>query len=374
MDSIKSLFRRSQDQENLVRTIPGMQPSDTGPTSEDEMKVIIDGFLGYIRALEQEVQGEVENAIRKESRRADDEAKNRLDEWRKDLDMEIEDYKRQKKQFELDLVLAVNQHNRTITELQSRNDSQNSMLDDTKAEVRALRDKIDSYSTEIESNEKRIEEQRAERGKSQDQLDYFFQQMIRDHEHMAELQSGNDSQNRMFENQRVEREVMAEKIHDYLEQIKSNDKRIAELQARNQSQKKVIHDQKAEIGTLQSEFNAAFNEINKLRVYNAELKEIHDRQANRIKDLTKDLKRAIYLDIHTGILTLEAEPYRIEIKIQNFLPTTLQQGVQLHPVGSVGQETGQAHLRAVTAINNARRDGLGDNVQASLTYADQGVL
>lgn len=207
MDSIRSLFRRSIEQENLIRTVQErLQQSSTGRASDgDEMNTIIDGFLGYIRALEQEVQAEVEKVSKKETERANNEIRTRLEASRKDLDIEragfekaiiaremlrdnekiriglatarrdLDDFKRdmknefglyiqkgndgfQKKNEKLQSLLAVcsadlERHSKLTVELQFQVDSQNKTIVEQKEEIDTLRSQL---SSNVQSTDKQI--------------------------------------------------------------------------------------------------------------------------------------------------------------------------------------------------------------------------
>ncbi|KAL8913390.1 MAG: hypothetical protein Q9171_001769 [Xanthocarpia ochracea] len=171
MDSIKSLFRRSHEQEeDLIRTAQekmAQQPTaDTGlPTTntEDEIKVIIDGFLGYIRALEQKVQEEVENAIQETER--GNEIKTRLERSRKELDKEKADfidekYKEQsgmeKEKSQSHLKELFEHHKAYLTEEFDRRVA--AAYDTFRKENEELQSRIASYATKIQSDEVQIVE------------------------------------------------------------------------------------------------------------------------------------------------------------------------------------------------------------------------
>ncbi|KAL8647874.1 MAG: hypothetical protein Q9210_005302 [Variospora velana] len=165
MDPIRSFFRRSRYQENLIRTVRGIQQSNTGRAStEEEMKTIIDGFPGYIRALEQEVQAEVEKALGEETNRVNEEIQSRLDASRKDLDTETAKANDQRKkneelQSQIDSQASKIQHGeKHIAELQLRVDSQNRTQDANETEIGALQHRIDAYSKKVQSDEKHIAE------------------------------------------------------------------------------------------------------------------------------------------------------------------------------------------------------------------------
>ncbi|KAL8837701.1 MAG: hypothetical protein Q9170_002434 [Blastenia crenularia] len=75
---IKTLFRSSNDREQLMRSVEELQ-NDAGRSSpEDAMEIIIDGFLSYVRVLEKKVHEEIENGISEGLRTANQDLKKSL--------------------------------------------------------------------------------------------------------------------------------------------------------------------------------------------------------------------------------------------------------------------------------------------------------
>ncbi|KAL8749042.1 MAG: hypothetical protein Q9184_006959 [Pyrenodesmia sp. 2 TL-2023] len=158
MDSIKSLFRRSKEQENVIRIAQEkLQQSNTGCASdEDQMRTVIDGFLGYVRALEQEVHTELEAVIAKETDRANEKIQTRLEAAKKDveyykkevqkesglqLDRALDGFRKEK--AILQSLLAVRsgdleRQSKLTAELQSQTFSQNKTIVEQKNNIETL--------------------------------------------------------------------------------------------------------------------------------------------------------------------------------------------------------------------------------------------
>ncbi|KAL8955950.1 MAG: hypothetical protein Q9193_006371 [Seirophora villosa] len=223
MDAIRSLFTGSKDHEHLIQTIQGIQQSTTERVStEEEMKIIIDGFVGYIRALEQQVQVQVEKAMREEKDRADEELKNRLDAAGKDL-------KAVEKAFE---------SYRTKSELFS------AQAMDNKKKNEQLESQIDSYSKQVQGNEMRIAELQSEidAGNSsskrwKDRADWSLKRMKSNDKRIIELESQIRSLDLTKGATDAENQAMKDQGDSFLIRIQSLRDHIAELQSRVDARK-----------------------------------------------------------------------------------------------------------------------------------------
>ncbi|KAL8837702.1 MAG: hypothetical protein Q9170_002435 [Blastenia crenularia] len=114
---IKSLFQSSTDRDQLMRTVNELQNADAGRISlEDAMKIILDGFLSYARALEQKTQGEVD-AIHEGSNKANEGMKTGLAVLQQRLDQEQAGAEALECQFKE----TIEAHKRTIKNLHGQN-------------------------------------------------------------------------------------------------------------------------------------------------------------------------------------------------------------------------------------------------------------
>ncbi|KAL8933513.1 MAG: hypothetical protein Q9216_006330 [Gyalolechia sp. 2 TL-2023] len=211
----KSLFRTSKDREHLLRTIQELQPlSNAGRANkkekEDEMNVIVDAFLSYVRESEQTVQGRTEQAIQEASHKADEEINQSLDASRKTF----EDLEKQKTRFEKETLDTAN----TVSDLQRQN-----------KELREERDK------EIQSA---IESHYA------DYFQHVNDLLLRNDELRSELQSQHESYLQDLAKLEVEKVALDKVIHDNKAVIEELQRRIVRYvqEIESYEEKPVLHD------------------------------------------------------------------------------------------------------------------------------------
>ncbi|KAI4166811.1 MAG: hypothetical protein LQ343_007735 [Gyalolechia ehrenbergii] len=354
MDSIKSevfksLFRSSKDREHLIRTVQELQRSDDAgrANKEDEIQVIIDGFLGYNRAFEQKVQGEVEKACQERSKKANEEIKNSLDAVRKSFEEEREDFEKQKKRVEreiLDSKTLIEDLQRQKKELQCQNKEELQCEKD-----KELQSQLDTYPDTIESYRKR----------------------------MAELQMRNDTQHEIINDGRATIEQLQCQIAFYTKEIKSYKRRTAQLEVIAQANTETgwIKYQTKEINDLWWQLHNTTKELEKLKAINAPQKTmITDYQV--IGKSTETLERVIHLDPKGGTLTIKVGRQGLIANIQHMLPNgTVNQPTQaqLPPLGAIAQKAGLVLLEAVAAMDHAS-ECLDTEILDSMTHVEKAML
>ncbi|KAL8939881.1 MAG: hypothetical protein Q9211_002548, partial [Gyalolechia sp. 1 TL-2023] len=300
MDSIKSevyksLFRTSNDRDHLKRTIEELQQSSAGRTSkQDEIHVIIDSLLGYVRESEQKAQGEVEKAIQEASKKADEEIKKSLDASRRT----IEDLEKQKDRFEQETLNTKTQ----VSDLQRQNKE---LRDGRDKEIQSA---IESYYGDCFQRVNNLLLRNKDlRSLLQSQHESYLQDF-------AKEETENATQKKIISNIEAIIERLQREIASYNQELRSYEKKTAEVEVLAQTNaNSQINDQIEELPDLGWQLRDQSKELDSLQNIDAtqKIRTILDRRAQQPANTgtTPEIPSwIIHLDPSDGTLTVKIGP------------------------------------------------------------------
>lgn len=309
MDAIRSLFTRSKDHEHLIQTIQGIQQSTAERAStEEEMKTIIDGFVGYIRALEHDVQVQVEKAMREEKNRADEELESRLDAAGKDLKAAEEDLESYRTKSELSFAQAM----------------------DDKKKNEQLRSEIESYLKQVQGNEKRIAELESEieadnsfSKQMKDRADSSLKRMKSDKKRIVELKSQIHFQDIVKSVTDAEYKALRDQGDSVLKKRMDIDgKRIAELESRVDAQELQSRLDAQELQSRVDTQNSTKSAMD------AEIKALEDQVDSHSKKIKSDEKRIVELQWRVDSQHKEIEALQDRVDLDMRISKIHRQGIE----------------------------------------------